>query len=109
QGAGLIVVDTLAVFFRSGDIPLGQAVPAEAGQVHQVDILDVLAFVQVSQQPPEHSGFDLGALVHCRSTPVQTWAPARAAPLGQAMIGNRGYRLNSGAVLTLPGKPALCR
>ena len=37
--------------------PVGQAVAAEAGQIHQIDVLDVGPGAQVADQAPENGGF----------------------------------------------------
>ena len=56
---------------RGVAVPVRQAVAAEAGEVHQVDVLDVAAFAQVLDQPAEGGGFELAFLLlaefsHCR-------------------------------------------
>ena len=43
--------------------PVGQAVAAEAGQNHQIDVLHVLAFIKVGNQSSERGGFEFGLLV----------------------------------------------
>ena len=42
-------------------VPVGQAVPAEAGEVHQVDVLDVAALAEMLDEPPEGGGLEFGA------------------------------------------------
>jgi hypothetical protein len=42
-------------------VPLGQAVSTKACEIHQVNILHIGALLQVCYQPPEGSGFKLGA------------------------------------------------
>ena len=42
-------------------IPPAQAVPAEPGQVHQVDVLHVGAFAQMLDQPAERRGLQFGS------------------------------------------------
>ena len=63
QLAGLVVGHRLAALLRGGAIPLGQAVPAEAGEVHQVDVLHVGALAQMRHQRPERGGLELGPQV----------------------------------------------
>src|SRR5262245_38425349 len=41
--------------------PVGQAVAAEAGEIHQIDVLHVGARARVLDQAPEYGGFELGA------------------------------------------------
>ena len=43
------VVDFDARFVASGRIPLRQAVSAEPGKVHQVDVLNIFVFVQMGE------------------------------------------------------------
>ena len=38
--------------------PVGQTVAAEAGQIHQVDVLDVGAGPQMLNEAPENGGFE---------------------------------------------------
>ncbi len=47
--------------------PVGQAVAAEAGEVHEIDVLHVGARAQVLEQPAERGRLELGArlLVDC--------------------------------------------
>jgi hypothetical protein len=47
--------------------PVGQAVAAEAGQIHQVDVLDVGAGAQMRDQAPEGRRFEFrsGFVVDC--------------------------------------------
>ena len=51
------------VLLGGGAIPLGEAVPAEAGEVHQVDVLHVGALAQMRHQRPERGGLELGPQV----------------------------------------------
>ena len=44
-------------------VPVGQAVAAEAGEVHQVDVLDVGAFAQVVDKPPERRRLEVALLL----------------------------------------------
>ena len=46
-------------------IPVGQAVAAEAGKVHQVDVLHVAAFAQMRDQTAEGGGLEFGLLFVC--------------------------------------------
>src|SRR6266850_3849502 len=48
-------VGTLGVGFLLE--PVGQAVAAEAREVHQVDVLDIGAGAQMPDKAPEHGGF----------------------------------------------------
>src|SRR6202521_115167 len=47
--------------------PIGQAVAAEAREIHQIDVLDVAAGAQMFDQAPEHRRFKFrsGLLVDC--------------------------------------------
>jgi len=57
-----VVAQVVAVRLRGRGVPLGQAVPAKAGQVHQVDVLDVGALLQVGDQVAEHLGIEPSTL-----------------------------------------------
>src|SRR5258708_2231991 len=64
-----------ALFLGGGAVPFRQAVAAESGQVHQVDVLHVRALAQMLNESAEGRGFELSAglvvdLVHGRSPPV---------------------------------------
>src|SRR5688572_20017252 len=56
------------VFLGEGDAalvgglfqPIRQAVATEAGQVHEVDVLDILAVAQMPDEPAEGGGLQLG-------------------------------------------------
>jgi hypothetical protein len=48
-------------FFGFGAIPFRQAVPAKAGQVHQVDVLDIGSLTQMFDEAPEGRSLELGA------------------------------------------------
>src|SRR5262245_39182690 len=58
-GLGVGNLDALLAGFLA--IPARQAVAAEACQVHQVDVLNVSALLQVRDQAPEGGGFEFGA------------------------------------------------
>src|SRR5262249_49103273 len=52
--------------------PVGQAIAAEAGEVHQVDVLDLGMGAQMLHQAPEYRRLELGAglVVHGHVTPL---------------------------------------
>ena len=52
----------LLVFFGGFAIPVGQAVAAETGEVHQFDILYVGAAAQVRHQAPECRSLEFGGI-----------------------------------------------
>src|SRR5215470_17416828 len=58
--ARLGVGDLDALLARLLAVPARQAVAAEAGQIHQVDVLNVGALLQVRDQAPEGGGFEFG-------------------------------------------------
>jgi len=68
--ARLLQVHVEALVLGGGAIPLGEAVAAEAGEVHQVDVLHVRPLAQLRHQRPERGRFEggSGVVVH-RSTP----------------------------------------
>jgi hypothetical protein len=58
--------------------PVREAIPAETGQIHQVDILNVGPLAHVLDQPPERRGFEFktGLVVHLvvhGSTSADSW------------------------------------
>src|ERR1700732_5012482 len=50
-----------ALLLGRGPVPFRQAVAAEAGEVHQIDILHIGALAQMLDQSAEGRGFELGA------------------------------------------------
>src|SRR6266436_4047518 len=50
-----------AALLGFGAIPLRQAVPAEAGQVHQIDVLDIGPLAQMLDETAKRCRFELGA------------------------------------------------
>jgi hypothetical protein len=47
----------------AGLVPLRQAITAKACQDHQIDVLHILAFIKVGNQPSKRGGFQFGLLV----------------------------------------------
>src|SRR5262249_14068403 len=58
--ASVGIAELDAALDRRGAIPLRQAVPAEPGEVHDVEVLDVGALAKVLDQAAERRGLDLG-------------------------------------------------
>src|SRR6218665_1672216 len=58
RAARFFAADRLARLGRSLLDPVGEAVAAEAGQAHQVDILRILPMPQMGDQPAEGGGGD---------------------------------------------------
>src|SRR5260370_9790062 len=50
-----------AAIFGFGAIPFRQAVAAKAGQVHQIDVLNIGSFAQMFHEPAEGCGLEFGA------------------------------------------------
>src|SRR5471032_2353288 len=63
------------LFIGSGLVPLRQAVTAETGEVHQVDVLHILAAVQVRDQSTKGGGFKFEAFLigHGGLAEGQSW------------------------------------
>src|SRR5262245_23069695 len=59
--ARLGIGDLDALLARFLAIPARQAVAAETGEIHQVDVLDVGALLQMRDQAAESGGFEFGA------------------------------------------------
>src|SRR5258708_6617691 len=75
-------------------IPARQAVAAKAGQIHQVDILDVDALLQMRYQPTEGGGFEVGTGLVVHGDLLRRWSLAC------------GYRLSPGPPQRRPGSQA---
>src|SRR5690349_14949298 len=82
--------DLDALLARLLAVPARQAVAAEAGEIHQIDVLHVRALLQVRDQAAEGGGleFGLGLVVHGFLLRAKIWAQrnaaATAAPIGAA-------------------------
>src|SRR5260370_34629082 len=59
--ARLGVAERDAAFLGRGAVPFRQAVAAETGRVHQIDVLHVGALAQMRDQRAVRRGFELGA------------------------------------------------
>src|SRR5713226_8334257 len=59
--AGLGVGDLDAARAGFFAVPARQAIAAEAGEVHQVEVLHIRAFLQMRDQPAKGGGFEFGA------------------------------------------------
>src|SRR5581483_11863471 len=81
DAARAIVGKIDAPLLRGRRVPLREPVAAEAGGVHEIDVLDVGAAPQVFHQTAESGGFDLGTgfVIHCdcsEKTMAIVWADA---------------------------------
>lgn len=54
-----LAVDRLADLGCGGDVPFGEVVSAEASQLHQADVLDILAGVKMGEKMPEGRRFSI--------------------------------------------------
>jgi hypothetical protein len=61
--AGVIEAELDLALVGCGLVPLGQAVAAKPRKVHQVNVLHVLAAVQVGDQAAKGGGFEFKALL----------------------------------------------
>src|ERR1700742_4725673 len=78
--ARLILAHVHAAFDGGFAVPVGQAIAAETGQYHQVDVLHVAAFlVEMSQQATKRRGFEFGGRVGHSRSPLPRDFTARAA------------------------------
>src|SRR5579863_9663933 len=93
--AGFGIAERDALFVGRGAVPFRQAVAAEAGEVHQIDVLDVGAFAQMRDQRAERRRFELGTglVVHLHLLMLPpSLAPYVASPdaiLNASRIGDR--------------------
>src|SRR5262245_18533988 len=55
------IAELHAPFLGGGAIPLREAVAAEAGKIHQVDVLNIGALPQMLHEAAEGGGFEVGA------------------------------------------------
>src|SRR6266852_8783255 len=71
--ARLGVAERNALLLGRGAVPFRQAVAAEAGEVHQIDVLHVGALAQMRDQRAERRGLKLGAglVIHLHLPPLQ--------------------------------------
>src|SRR5262245_36007154 len=58
--AGAILAELKPLFARRLLVPIGEAVAAKPGHVHEVDVLHLMALAQVSDQAAERRRFQLG-------------------------------------------------
>ncbi len=56
--SGLVVVHIQSSVSGCSQVPFGQAVAAETGQVHQVNILNIAASLQVLEESAKRGRFD---------------------------------------------------
>src|SRR4029453_12197243 len=88
--AGLGIAQRDALFLGGGAVPFRQAVAAETGEVHQIDVLHVGAFAQMLDQAPERGGFQLGAgLVVHRGPHSKVWVSAISWSTTMRSAGSR--------------------
>src|SRR5262249_43172793 len=57
--AGGVLVELDAAGLRGLLVPVRQAIAAKAGEIHEVDILDVVTLAQMFEQPPKRRSFQL--------------------------------------------------
>jgi hypothetical protein len=58
--AGFRIGQRDAALFSAREVPLGEAVAAKAGQVHELDVLNIAALGEVLQEAAESRGFEFG-------------------------------------------------
>src|SRR4051794_33355758 len=90
---GIAERDTLLL--GGGAVPFRQAIAAEAGEVHQVDVLHIGALTQMREQGAECRGFELGAglVVHLHLLFPSLCSPLRR-DLERPVIGAAGRSLS---------------
>src|SRR5688572_20007399 len=96
--ARLFVAQVDTAFERGRTVPLGQAVAAEAREVHHVDVLHVRALAKMLEQAPERRSFDFGSrpVVHRRSR-IARWATIDRAALARAARAWRAPAASAGS------------
>src|SRR5579883_53191 len=82
-----------ALLARLLAIPARQAIAAETGQVHQVDVLHVRARPQMLDQAAEGGGleFGLGLVVHGNAPSREIWAQPKGATMALATAAPIGW------------------
>src|SRR5437588_4874359 len=83
-----------ALLLGRGAVPFRQAVAAEAGEVHQIDVLHIGAFAQMRDQRAERRRFELGAglVFHLPTSSCVLYVAPPAAILN---ADRKSTRLNS--------------
>src|SRR5690348_475874 len=73
--ARLGIAQRHAFFLGGGAIPFRQAVAAETGEVHQIDVLHIGALAQMRDQRAERRGFELGAglIIHLSTSSSRSY------------------------------------
>ena len=61
QLAGFVLGHCEAACLRRLAVPVGQAIPAESREIHEVDVLHIAAVPEVLDEAPEGSGLEFGA------------------------------------------------
>src|SRR5262249_16385234 len=86
-------------FLGRGAVPFGQAIAAEPGEVHQVDVLHVGALAQMLYQATKSGRLELnaGLVVHV------------SAPLGSSRISREPPASRPSPYRPLPGAARACR
>ena len=59
--AGPVIVEISLERLGLGDEPLGEAVSAKPGEVHELNVLNILSPIEVGEEPPKRGGLQLGA------------------------------------------------
>src|SRR5262245_29454017 len=81
-------------------VPIGEAVAAEAGEVHEVDVLHIGALAEVLDEPPEGGGFELRrqVLVELGHLPSPSLSCARIASAGASAWHGSALSARRGAI-----------
>src|SRR5215218_8426055 len=90
--AALILAHWHALGVRCFLHPVGEAIAAEAGEIHHVDILHVGTRAQMVEQTPEGGGFEFGAglVVHGQSSRMFHCEDRHCAPRFEGPAGTSG-------------------
>src|SRR6266851_7211351 len=96
--ARLGVAERDALFLGRGAVPFRQAVAAESGEVHQVDVLHVGALAQMRDQRAERRCFEFGAglVVHVSPPLLPPYVALPEAILNASRMPRRNGKIAAG-------------
>src|SRR3954464_7135254 len=96
--ARLWIAERHTLLLGGGAVPFRQAVAAEAGQVHQVDVLHVGALAQMRDEGAKRRGLELGAglCVHLSLHFPDLYVAFPVAILNASRAGPRTARIGPG-------------
>src|SRR5438105_2678423 len=88
-----------ALLLGRGAVPFRQAVAAEAGEVHQIDVLHIGALAQMRDERAERGGFEFGAglVVHLCPPLLPPYVASPEPILNASRMPSRNANIAAGA------------